>query len=246
MRNYLKIMISLSILLLGVLHDGKSQCCASQPEGIKATVYLHNGSEFVGIIKSYDEEEGLVLDIGYDDPLHFKAAGIKKIVQQGSAREYKFMHNQHQYHISGGVILNENYRGTSITAGYLNHISPIHGLGVETGINNFIAAADEIFIPTALSYRLYSGTRKNEMFLHMAAGYSFVLAPDQGEDGNVSGGLFLNPRVGVRLGLSRDLALSIHGGFKLQNVNYSQRGFEWEWERKVQYRRIEIGAGIVF
>lgn len=130
--------------------------------------------------------------------------------------------------------------------GYQFHQMVNVGLGASYDVYNLDTGEQTLSLLG--HYRGYLTKRGFAPFWGINAGYGFVLSNEVSGIVDGTGGLVLNPELGLHLGGQDDTSLTISLGYRVQTANYTREVpqvniIEY---RTVTYRRLMLSFGLLF
>ncbi len=226
----------------------------------KDYVHTQKGSVFKGQIVEYKQGDYIRIRMHSGDTVQLQENKIKKIVQKGKSL-YLFKERGYFYHLQGGIqgglgLYEDFVLGLSFEHTFGYQYNRWLGGGLSIGAERYFDGRQLIFIPVSLNIRGYFLPQNRTPYYSLNVGYGFAGLLDKQQYKEASGGLMLNPSVGIRFG-SQKGAFTLDFGLKMQNAVLTRNPIEpssWGWwgprwlkkVEKIRYIRTGIRFGWLF
>jgi len=252
-------------------------CFAQEKNETKLdVVHLKNGEKIEGVIIDVFHDNYVDIVDTKRQKIRIIYRDIQSIVYgddfQGKLKYNKRAKSQLAYHIPGkkmyyNIMLDlhmgrgrnqwvEPGRGLSFSTGYRFSRKTIVGIGA--GIDTYDFNFRNALVPVFAEYRYEFLDRSFTPFATMRAGYGIPVGQNGGWNAvatNKTGGYFLNPIVGIRLGTKKKGHFHFALGWKIQD--YAEEGVEFysgpngQWLESVYrdnilFSRMTLNAGLMF
>lgn len=235
--EYVCVSLFCVIFLLPGLAHGQSQ--------VMDVVYLKNGSILRGeIIK---RTEGKAIKIKTAGNVYvIRLEKIKKVKTEKVANSSYIKKEGYINHT--GIDLLTGGGKPAVRVRMVNGYQFSTNLSAGVGVG-FVLYDDPLnLIPLFVDLR-YKFLRANSTpFVSFKGGYSFSLLTD--EDANIedhSGGMMINPAVGMQFKLNSSVGLYLNCGYSIEHASFTRMGWIGRSiTTEITYRRVQFGLGLSF
>lgn len=212
-------------------------------------VYLKNGSIIRGKITENKPGEFIRIKTVDRSEWVFRHDEIEKTGTEELTIQQDFFTNDKGIYcvIYSGMVLRNgrNFNSINITnnvaAGYKFH--RLIGVGGSAGID---LIEDIIFFPVALEIRGNFFNKAVTPYYAAQAGYSFPANLSDFNQNELSGGMVFNPSLGLQFSLSKDVAILLDAGIKIQKYHIYRQTWGGEINQDITLRRLTMRMGFIF
>ena len=230
-------------------------------------VYTYTGNVYKGEIIEFVRGDYLVIKIK-DGDITLLEKDIRKIVQKKSKYSPKSVYSNYKFREYGfkeeGFYMSFDFAtlsgsefGSGVSAGFGFMKNRLFGFGLGLGADVLKFDSfqfDQGFQDTELVYPVFGEVRgyffENwaSPYYNFRAGYAFAIPNESRDLIKASGGLFVNPGIGIRTGGRKGINMIYEVGYRFQEAS-----FKWEdsntsdiINRDVKYNRLVVKVGMVF
>jgi hypothetical protein len=240
----------LFIIILSFLFLLKSFSANAQKKITEDVIYLKNGSIIRGKIIENKPNETIKIKTTDRNEWVFRQEEIEKIQTEEYKPEREFFSKNKgiYYVISTGLIIgNRNNWNTNLNftnyfaAGYKFH--RLLGVGGAAGLD---VTDDILFFPLMLETRGNLLDKAVTPYYFVQAGYSLPVNSSNSGDKELKGGVIFNPSLGLQFSLSKDVAMLLDAGIKIQKYHTYMQTRGGDIKRDITLRRLTMRLGFIF
>lgn len=218
------------------------------PMNYKDKVILNNGSTLIGKIIEYNPDSHVALELQVGSVVNFKVGQIKSIhmyedrgIKPVASLKIKKVYHEGQFSLLPG----ESGSGVSLSYNALWQNNSRLAFGPGFGIDNYFAREGRDVFPVYANVRYYLTDHAFAPYIGGKLGYGMAFKNEDAFLFSANGGIMVNPQFGIRLGTG-GMIFNLYSGLKFQKADYE---FITSWETRTEeilYRRVEIGASVMF
>lgn len=234
----------LTFLLLSILVFGQD---ASPQEKNNVEVTLKNGHKLSGQLIYYIPHDKLSIRISEGNDLVLPMEEVKdlemsqeKVVKPYSFKERKIYNRTHL-----SILTGESGDGYALSHSVSYQYKHWIGVGLGAGIANYYNSSGYNLFPVFAEVRSYLLQKNATPFFGLKAGYAFNNADEEIGQLTAEGGRMLNGYLGYRFS-GDDMMIDIFSGIVFQKSEYESISGETLIHDKMEYKRLEMGIGIMF
>ncbi len=215
---------------------------------VENVVYLKNGGILRGDIIERIEGEALKIKTAGRNVFVVNLDEIEKIREQKVPAKTYF--KKSGYINNTGINLLAGSKTPIVSVRMVNgyQFTPQFSAGLGAG---FVLYDDPLnLIPLFVDLKYKFLEANTTPFVSLKGGYSFSVLSDDNEGAEIeshSGGLMINPVVGIQFELNSNLGLYLTSGYNIEHASFEQPGWNGRTiKTDIIYRRVQFGVGLTF
>jgi len=232
----------------------------TEPE-YRDLVVLKNGSKIFGELIDYQVGQSVIVKLKNGSVLTFNEDFVTHVeVYTGKEKhksEYSFKTSDVYHGLSistmpgGSRYQDYPALGFGVQYSAVYSFSNLAILGAGLGIDYYDYGFDEIFFPFFLDFSSYMIKKPVSPFFRFQGGYSMIYSKNENLI-DKTGGLMMNPAVGLKLQGKYGINYMFDIGFKFQDAKFTYRNnVGWWWppgivNREMRFIRTTLRFGILF
>lgn len=240
---YFLILILFTFLLISISAN-------AQKTITEDVVYLKNGSIIRGKIIENKPNESIRVQTEGRNEWVFRMDEIEKITKEEFILKKDFFSkNKGIYNTIGTGLIIGNRTNWNTNINFTNYYAigyKFHRLLGTGGAAGLDLIDDILFIPLMLDVRGKLLDKAVTPYYAVQAGYSFPVNSSNLSDNELKGGIIFNSSLGLQFSLSKDVAILVDAGIKIQKYNTHRQTWGGEINQDITLRRLTMRLGFIF